>query len=248
MPACFSLVVVEMARLLLIAASGLAREVISSIQQTGGHEVVGLLDDNADLHGTRIGGVPILGGLEMAADSLAGLLICAGQGSARAAIAERLDALGVGAQRYATHVHSSVVLGAGSDIGGGSILLAGCVATCDVSIGRHCVLMPRVILTHDDSLGDFVTMAAGVALGGRVVVGGAAYLGMNASVRQDLRIGSGAVLGMGSVLLHDLPSGQVWAGNPARRLPNPNGDGAGNNASIHRLANDKNMERQEANS
>ncbi|WP_411732521.1 NeuD/PglB/VioB family sugar acetyltransferase [Paeniglutamicibacter sp.] len=237
-----------MARLLLIAASGLAREVISSVKQTGDHEVVGLLDDDTALRGQVLGGIRVLGGLEIAAGSDAGLLICAGQGSARAGIAERLEALGVGVDRHETHVHSSVALGEGSRIGAGSIVLAGCVATSDVSVGRHCVLMPGVILTHDDSLGDFVTMAAGVALGGRVVVGRAAYLGMNASVRQDLNIGRDAVLGMGSVLLDDLPASQVWAGNPARRLARTNGDGAGKNASVHRTTNDQNVQRQEANS
>lgn len=237
-----------MARLLLIAAGGLAREVISSIKQTGDHEVVGLLDDDTALHGLAVGGVRVLGGLNLAADSDTEFLICAGQGRARAAIAERLCGLGVGADRYETHVHSSVLLGAGSFIGSGSILLAGCVATCDVSIGRHCVLMPRVILTHDDSLGDFVTVAAAVTLGGRVAVGRAAYLGMSAAVRQDLNIGRDAVLGMGSVLLQDLPASQVWAGNPARLLATRTGGGAKTQGLVHPPANDKNVERQGASS
>lgn len=237
-----------MARILLIAASGLAREVISSIRQTGDHDVVGLLDDDMSLHGQDVGGLRVLGGLKKAVDLDAGLLVCAGQGRARAAIVQRLGDLGVGDARYATHMHASVALGAGSLLGGGSILLAGCVATSDVSIGRHCVLMPRVILTHDNILGDFVTMAAGVALGGRVAIGRAAYLGMNASVRQDLNIGHDAVLGMGSVLLRDLPAGQVWAGNPARRLENLNGDRATNHAPGQRPARDIDAERQGANS
>ncbi|MBV1779201.1 acetyltransferase [Paeniglutamicibacter sp. ABSL32-1] len=236
-----------MARVLLIAAGGLAREVISSIRQTGDHDVVGLLDDDTSLHGRLVGGVRVLGGPELAAGIDAGLLVCAGRGSARAAVVDRLEALGIGAARYATHVHGSVGLGAGSHVGGGTILLAGCVATSDVLVGRHCVLMPRVTLTHDDRLGDFVTMAAGVALGGRVTVGPGAYLGMNASVRQDLAIGTGAVLGMGSVLLQDLPAGEVWAGNPARMLARHPGGKARGDAPARRTVNEMYPEQQGAN-
>ncbi|KAA0977546.1 acetyltransferase [Paeniglutamicibacter gangotriensis] len=204
-----------MAKVLLLTASGLAREVIASIAQSGDHQVVGLLDDNEELHGSRIGGVSVLGGLEMAVERDEQLLICAGKGSSRAAIAARL---GLEAERYATHIHPTFVRGERTVVGYGSIILAGCVATCDVEIGRHCVLMPRVTLTHDNVLGDFATMAAGVTLGGRVIVGQSAYLGMNASVKQDLSIGPYSILGMGAVLLKNLPASQIWAGNPARSL------------------------------
>ena len=81
--------------------------------------------------------------------------------------------------------------------------------------------MPRVVLTHDDAAGDFVTLTAGVAVGGRVTIGRGAYLGQNASVRQDVRIGAESTLGMGAVLVADLPPGQTWVGNPARPLHSP---------------------------
>lgn len=205
-----------MARLLMIAASGLARETIASIRATGDHHLVGLLDDDVAQHGRHISGVRVVGGIELAASSGDQLLVCAGSGGARAEISHRLAALGVTPGRFATHVHASAVIGEGAVIGSGSIILAGTVLTSGVRVGRHVVLMPQVTLTHDDVVADFATLAAGVSVGGRVDIGRCAYLGMNASVRQDLRIGEQAVLGMGSVLIADLPARQTWAGNPAR--------------------------------
>ncbi len=204
-----------MSKILLVAASGLARETIASIEQTGDHEVIGLLDDNTALHGTLIGKVRVLGGLEIAKERSEKLLICAGKGSSRAAIVSRL---GLDDSRYATHIHSTAVLGGSVSVGCGSIILADCVATCDIWVGRHTVLMPQVVLTHDNVLEDFCTLAAGAKLAGRVTVGHRAYLGTNAAVREDVQIGAGAVIGMGSALLHDVPAEQTWAGNPARQI------------------------------
>lgn len=204
-----------MANVLLLAASGLARETLESIRHTGDHEVHGILDDNPSLHGTSINGVPVLGGLELAKDREEQLLLCAGKGSSRATITQRLN---LPESRYATHTSAHAVLGSTVRVGSGSIILAGTVATSDISIGSHVVLMPRVVLTHDDVLEDYATLAAGVALAGSVLVGAEAYLGTNSTVRENLSIGRGAVLGMAAALITDLPVGQIWAGNPARRL------------------------------
>ncbi len=207
-----------MTDILLVAASGLARETLASIRAAGMDRVTGLLDDDPTLHGTTVGGVPVLGGSALAAERTEHLLLCPGSGAGRLALAARLAALGVGEDRYAVHVGPSVLVGAGSRIGAGSILLAGCVLTCDVVLGRHVVLMPRTVLTHDDELGDGVTCAAGATVAGRVRVGARTYVGMQASIRQDLVVGEDAVLGMGAVVLRDVPAGQTWVGNPATAL------------------------------
>ena len=204
--------------LVLIAASGLARESLSACAALG-LPVRGFLDDDPALAGASIGGFGVLGAIATVVDHPdAALLICAGKGASRRAIAERLATLGVADERYATLVDPSVHVPASASLGVGTILLAGTVLTADVTIGRHVVCMPHVTLTHDDVLADYATLTAGVSLGGGVHVGEAAYLGMNASVREGRSIGAGAVLGMGAALLTDQPDGTTWIGVPARPL------------------------------
>jgi sugar O-acyltransferase (sialic acid O-acetyltransferase NeuD family) len=189
--------------LILVAASGLAREVLAALaDEPCGFEVRGLLDDAPNLQGTSVGGVPVLGTIDAAtAHPAAMFLVCAGRGTSRATIVERLAGRGVGDEHYATFVHPQVSVPSSCQIGCGSVLLAGSVLTTDVSVGRHVVVMPNVTLTHDDRVSDFATLCAGVSLGGHVVVGPHAYLGMNSSVREDTTIGARSVLGMGAVLL-----------------------------------------------
>jgi len=202
--------------LILIAASGLAREVMAMRQSQ--FRVVGVLDDDPTLHGTDIGGVPVLGGVELAAQLPGSFLVCVGAGSGRRRIVERLAESGIGDERFATLVDDFAAIADNSLIGAGTVILAGTVLTADVIVGRHVVIMPNCTLTHDDIVDDFATLAAGVSVGGVVHIGAEAYLGMNASIRQRTSVGARATVGMGAVVLEDVPSEQVWAGVPAKEL------------------------------
>lgn len=208
-----------MTDLLLVGASGLAREVLNVLRAAADTRAVGVLDDRAELWGQAVDDTAVLGGLEVALRYPdAQLVLCVGAGSARARIAQRLADLGVTDARFARVVHPSVEVPENCRIGEGSVVLSGVVLTADVVIGRHVVVMPNVTLTHGNHIESFATLCAGVALGGDVRIGAAAYIGMNASIRERVTVGPGAVLGMGAVLLEDLPGYETFAGVPARRL------------------------------
>lgn len=202
--------------LILVGASGLAREVAADLD--GAKRILGCLDDDPGRHGSRMARLPVLGGLDRAKEIDADLLVCVGSGRARHVIVDRLAGLGIGEDRFGSFVSSDAHVPAGTRIGRGSILLAGAVLTADVTVGSHVVVMPHATLTHDNLLSDYVTIASGVALGGYVVIEPDGYLGMNASVHPRVRIGAGAVVGMGAVVLTDVPPHETWAGVPARRI------------------------------
>ena len=208
-----------MDELLLIAASGLAREVLAAVREGGRFNVIGILDDDAGRAGTVVDGTRILG---PASDALrypeAGIVVCVGAGRGRARIVDRLATLGIPDRRYATVLDPSVRIPAGCRIGRGSVLLGHVTLTAGVTLGEHVVAMPGVTFTHDDVVEDFATFAAGVSLGGGVRVGRGAYLGMNASVREGSSVGAGATIGMGAAVLADVPEDETWVGVPARVL------------------------------
>jgi sugar O-acyltransferase (sialic acid O-acetyltransferase NeuD family) len=220
--------------LVLVGASGLAVEVAECVRRQG-RAVRGCFDDDPALAGTSLpGGVRVLGTTDSLATheavsngELGALVLCIGHGSDRRRVVGRLAAMGFGPERFTTVLDPSVVLPVGCHVGPGSVLLAGVVVTAPISIGAHVVVMPHVTLTHDDVVGDYVTLAAGVSLGGGVRVESEAYVGMNASVHPHRTVGARSTLGMGAALIHDLPAGETWAGVPARLLSEGLASGTG---------------------
>ncbi|MGN6577864.1 MAG: acetyltransferase [Nocardioides sp.] len=207
--------------ILLVAASGLARETLAVERRLGRFTRVRVLDDNPAMWGTTVDGVPVVGGLEeVKRYDESSIVVCAGHGAVRQHLVLRLGELGVSDDRYTSVIHPSVDLPEGCTVGVGSILLAQVALTARATVGRHVVVMPHVTLTHDDVVQDYATLCAGVVLGGEVRVGPTAYLGMGSSVRERVAVGDGATLGMGSALLRDLPPGETWVGVPARPMPN----------------------------
>jgi acetyltransferase-like isoleucine patch superfamily enzyme len=51
-----------------------------------------------------------------------------------------------------------------------------------------------------------------------ILIGKDVIIGVNSVILKGVEIGNGAVVGSGSVVTRSIPAGEVWAGNPARKL------------------------------
>ncbi|MFJ9711820.1 acetyltransferase [Streptomyces sp. NPDC101234] len=208
-----------MNELVIIGAGGFARETAQAVADAGECKLLGHLDDNPALHGTDVDGVPVLGGCDLVHELPgARAVICAGNPRDYAARARLVRRLGLSDDRYATVVHPTAAVSATSRVGPGSVLLAHCVLTAAVRVGAHVAVMPHVVLTHDDVVEDYATLASGVRLGGGARLAQGAYVGSGALVREGTTVGAWSLVGMGSAVLGDVPPGEVWVGSPARRL------------------------------
>lgn len=206
-----------MTHLVIVGAGGFARETAAAAAAAN-WRVLGFVDDDPALHGTTRTGLPILGPIDSIVSSDAQVVVCVGNPRNYTTRRRIVDRLGLPPSRYATVVHPAAEVGAGSVVGPGSVLLAGAVLTADVVLGSHVAVMPQAVLTHDDRVGDYATIASGVRLGGGAILEPGAYVGAGALIREGVTVGAWSLVGMGSVVLHDIPPGQIWAGNPARLL------------------------------
>jgi sugar O-acyltransferase (sialic acid O-acetyltransferase NeuD family) len=205
--------------LVIVGAGGFGRETAQAVLGDERWKLLGFLDDDPDMAGRQIEGTAVLGSSVLLGELPdARVVVCVGSPRNRGARARVVERLALPPQRYATVIHPSADVSASSVVGAGSVLLAQTVLTASVRVGAHVAVMPQVVLTHDVAIADYVTIASGVRLSGGVRVGRGAYLGAGALVREQVTIGREAMVGLGAVVLADVPTGEVWVGNPAHRL------------------------------
>jgi sugar O-acyltransferase (sialic acid O-acetyltransferase NeuD family) len=104
------------------------------------------------------------------------------------------------------------------EVGAGSIICAGCVLTCQISLGKHCHLNLNTTVGHDCTFGDFCTVAPGVNISGNCTFGNRVDVGTQAAFRQHVRVCDDAVIGMGAVVVKDIVEAGTYVGVPAKRV------------------------------
>ena len=86
------------------------------------------------------------------------------------------------------------------------------------SIGADVWLMKKVHIGHDAVIGTGCEIAPLTSVGGHCVLGRNVRVGQGATFKPYVQVGDGARVGMGAVVIHNVPAGEVWAGNPAKPL------------------------------
>lgn len=129
---------------------------------------------------------------------------------------EKLQAAGVSS--VATLVHPGAWISRRVLIGEGCIIYPGVHIDVDVSLGRFVLLNKVCTVGHDTVIGDYVTAAPAVNLGGNCRVGKGFEFGVNSATIQNLTLGEWSVLGAGGVAVKSLDARTVYAGVPAKVL------------------------------
>ena len=103
----------------------------------------------------------------------------------------------------------------------------------ELTIGEHSYIQRHCSLTGDIEIGLRCSIASGVNIRGEkhisplegkkgeikdIVICNDVVIGCGAFIKEGVTIGDDCVVGANSVVTKNIPKGQVWAGNPARRI------------------------------
>ncbi|WP_267131651.1 LbetaH domain-containing protein, partial [Streptomyces katsurahamanus] len=170
--------------------------------------VLGFIDEDRRLHGSRVGGLPVLGGLAAVdrypwADLVISICHVEYQGARRRIV----EALGLPPHRYPAIVHRTAVIDPSCSIGHGTVVMPMVCVLPGVTIGDHVIVRPHTMMAADVVVHDYATVAAQVFLGRHAVVEENAYVGAGAKVREYAAVGPWSVVGMGSLVLGHVPRG-----------------------------------------
>jgi sugar O-acyltransferase (sialic acid O-acetyltransferase NeuD family) len=203
---------------LILGAGGHGRVVLDILLQSGRHEVVGFLDNNADIHGRRVDGIPVLGpvdDLPLLADQFGSpaVIIAVGDNGVRRGLARQVESLGF---ELASAIHPSATLAHNATVGRNVVIAAGVVICAHCQIGDSVILNTGCIVDHQTMIGEGSHICPGVRIAGRVKVEPGVFVGIGATVIPKVTLGCESIIGAGAVVIEDVPALATVVGVPAR--------------------------------
>jgi acetyltransferase-like isoleucine patch superfamily enzyme len=108
-----------------------------------------------------------------------------------------------------------VVIGNDVRIGAYTTVVRGVLE--DTVIGDGSEICNHVNIGHGAKIGKHCLIAPFSAIGGSSTIGERVTIWQHAAIRNGVRVGPGAVIGQGANVVCDVPEGETWVGNPARK-------------------------------
>lgn len=208
-----------MKKLAIIGAGGFGREIVSMFFgdsfSNGEYEFIGFIDDNA--FGNTVEGYPIVGTLKdlFSLKEKPYVVIAVADPKTKELLVKKCINNGL---KFATLIHSTVVIGTKCNIGEGSIICSNNIITTNVNIGSHCILNIGCSVGHDTTIGNYCSAMSYTAVAGESSIGESCYFGLHCTVINRVKIGSNSTFGAGSVVIKDLQEPGTYAGVPVRLL------------------------------
>lgn len=208
---------------IVIGAGGHAR-VIADIIKKSGDEIVGFLDDNADIQGKTIfDGKIVLGdtgeeSVKKYSDFY--FIIGIGNNKVRKIISEKYPYL-----KWYTAIHPNAIIGTDVFVGDGTVIMAGVVINTGTVVGRHCIVNTCSSLDHDNILEDYVHISPGSHLAGTVKINEGTWICAGVTVINNITIGKNNIIGAGATVIKSIEEDNLtYVGVPAKKLIKGKGD------------------------
>lgn len=206
-------------RVIIVGSGGHGHVMLDVLQQQGGCEVVGFLDDDPiKLHTRTKAGIKVVGSgdfTELSADVADAFVVAIGNNRVRERKFEEAKLAGLAPFDA---IHPSAVVAESAELEAGAQIVAGVIVNPWARLGEDVILNTGCTVDHDCIIGPHAFLGPGVHLGGEVIVGRSAFFGVGVSVLPGISIGDGAIIGAGAVVHRDVPAWTVLVGVPAKPI------------------------------
>jgi UDP-perosamine 4-acetyltransferase len=203
--------------IVLVGAGGHGRVVLDILRTAGIHSPIGFIDADPELGGKSVGGLPVLGQINLLPKLRSQKVKCAiisiGDNHARRSYAKKLLDYGFDLVNV---IHPGSRISSTARLGRNIVVAAGAVISTDAVIGDSVIVNTSAVVDHECQIGEAVHICPGAILAGRIRVGDETFLGLGCNIIQCLNIGAGATVGAGAVVIRDVPDGATVVGVPAK--------------------------------
>lgn len=208
--------------ILIYGGGGHAKSVLEMVLRTEVYKIAGILDDDPNLTGKPVLGIPVLGtrtllssleaqGVKLAANGIGGILDI----NIRVKIFELLEKAGYS---FPVLIHPRASVEPSAKVGEGVQVFANAYVGSEACLGPRCMVNTNAVVSHDCLIGSYSHIAPGALLAGHVHVGERTLIGMGVTTAIGVRIGDRVRIGNGAILLADVPdrtiiqAGRFWTG------------------------------------
>ena len=202
-------------RLLIIGASGHGKVVADIAVHMNKWQEIAFLDDNESIRESM--GLEIIGkstDVNKFIDDFE-IFVAVGDNAKREKILEKLEAAGANIPKL---VHPNAVIGAETELGIGTVLMAGVIINCCSKIGKGCIINTGATIDHDNIIENYVHISPGVNLAGTVKIGKSSWIGIRSVVSNNINITFGCKVGAGAVVVNDITETGTYVGVPVKRI------------------------------
>lgn len=211
--------------IVIYGAGGFGREIACLIRLINENRpelewnLIGFLDDDEKLWGTKNEYGTVLGGVEWLNQYTKDLACAIAVGNPTAVqkiVGEINNPKVLFPNLYAPSV--TFLDKENLHIGQGNIICTNCFISCNVTIGSFNLFNGYIPIGHDAVIGDCNVVMPSCNISGGVVIGNGNFLGVQSVVLQYIKIGNNTRIGANSVIMRKTKDGYLYVGNPAKRM------------------------------
>jgi sugar O-acyltransferase (sialic acid O-acetyltransferase NeuD family) len=204
--------------IVLIGAGGLAREIVSIIENNrangfSNQKVIGYLDDSIDV-GTVVKGYKVLGKTIDFKKFDCSFIYAVGSPKSKIALSEKLN---IPLSNFTNVISHKSIFFQTKSLGLGNVFFPNCIVSDNVEIGNFVTILPSN-LGHDCKVHDFCTVSGFCSINGFVTLKKGVFIGSNSSINPNLTMDELSVLGSSSNLIANSKKGKTYYGVPATPL------------------------------
>lgn len=212
-------------KLVILGGRGNGAVVASTVEDLNdarpSYDIVGFVNDGSE---AEVNGYPVLGALTESTvrplldDPDVDFFWSLVSVKLGAEFQQRLRALQIPPERFATIIHPTAVVSRFAHVGHGVAIQPLAHVGPNVRIHDHVHVFAQAMIGHDAVLEDFSYVANNACIGAGVHLREGAYVGTNATTIEHIELGAWSLVGMGSVVLRSVAAQTKVAGNPAREI------------------------------
>jgi len=208
--------------LLIFGAGGHAKSIMDMVKLLDKYVIAGILDDDQQLTGKEVLGIPVLGtralfpvllekGVSQAANGVGGIVDI----NVRINIFESLENAGFS---FPSLIHPQAAVEKSAEIEEGVQVFANAYVGSEAHLHPRCMVNTNAVVSHDCVIGMYSHIAPGALLAGEVQVGARSLVGMGVTTAIGVKIGNNVRIGNGAIILADVPdktiiqAGRFWTG------------------------------------